>query len=144
MNKHITDNMKNESKMPRNTMILSCLLLILTFIYMYGNNKSFYDKEILTMSLVYLVGGTISLYGWLFAIKYRVEFDNNKVSIKTLFRKIEFNICDIEKYTCNRYKKSPFYQFALFVNGKKILVNTRHNEQFQTILKNNEIQKMIK
>ena len=144
MNKHIIDDMKKESIMARNTMIFSYLFFVLTFFYMYGNGKSFYDKEVLTMFLFYFGIGTISLYGWIYALTYRFEFDNNKVSLTTLFVKVEFNFCDIEKYTCNRYKKSPFYQFSLFVNGKKILVKTRYKEEFEELLKDNKIEQINK
>ena len=143
MNRKI-DDMKKESKKPRNTMIVGYLLFALTFSYMYYNGKSFFDKDIITMFLFNFMVGTFSLYGWLYAITYRVEFDDNKVLLKTLFRKVEIDICDIEKYTCNRYRKSAFYQFDLFVKGKKILINTRYKEEFEQILINHNIEILSK
>lgn len=48
--------------------------------------------------------GTFGIYGWLYAIKYSIEIDDEKVYLRTLFRRIELNISDIEKYSCNRYR----------------------------------------
>ena len=50
----------------------------------------------------------------------------------------------IEEYTCNRYNKSVFYQFNLFIKGKKILVNTRYKEEFEKILEDNKIYQIVK
>ena len=72
------------------------------------------------------------------------EFDNEKVCLKTLFRKIELNICDVKKYTCSRYRKSEFYQFDLFINDKKILINTRYKDEFEKVLKDYKIEQTIK
>ena len=86
-------------------------------------------NDILCIFLVCVIFGTFSLYGWLYAIKYRVEFDNERIYLKTLFKKIELNICDVKKYTCNRYRKSVFYQFNLFINDRKVLINTRYKDE---------------
>lgn len=144
MNNKIIDGMRKESAIPRNIMIFAYTLVLSTFGYMYVNNKSFFDKDILTMFLVSFVSGTMCLYGWLYALKYRVEFDDEKVKLKTLFRKIELNICDIEKYTCSRYRKSVFYQFVLYAKDKKVLINTRFVDEFDRILKYNKIEKITK
>ena len=144
MDKKIVDGMKQESKMPRDIMIFCYILVALTFVYMHVNSKSFRDKEVIVMLLVYFILGMLGLYGWLYAIKYRVEFDDEKVFLKTLFKKIELNICDIEKYTCDRYRKSVFYQFNLFIKDKKVLINTRYKEEFESILSANEIIQSIK
>lgn len=73
-----------------------------------------------------------------------MEFDNEKVFLKTLFKKIEFNICDVQKYTCNRYRKSVFYQFNLFIKDKKILINTRYKDEFEKVLNDKKIEKITK
>ena len=83
--------------------------------------------------------GTFGLYGWLYAVTYKVEFNGDKVYLRTLFKKIELNIDDIEKYTVRRYRKSVFYQFNLFINGKKILINTRYRDEFENVLIENNI-----
>ncbi len=44
----------------------------------------------------------------------------------------------------NRYRKSVFYQFNLFINGKKVLINTRYKDEFKKVLKDNKIEEIIK
>ncbi|MBQ9716067.1 MAG: hypothetical protein IJV77_06640 [Clostridia bacterium] len=145
MDNKIIDGMKKESKKPRNAMILCYLFAVLMPLmhYLIDNDK-FSDTDILLIFLWCFIFGSIGLYGWLYAIKYRVEFDNEKVYLKTLFRTIELNICDVKKYTCNRYRKSVFYQFNLFINDKKILINTRYKDEFEKVLKDYKIEQIIK
>ncbi len=136
----IIDGMKMEGKIFRNIMIAALGLFLLTFVYMYVNDKSLQDIQALSRFLVLLIFAILGLYGWLYSIKYKVEIDEELIVLETLFRKVEIKICDIEEYSCNRYKKSKFYQFNLFINGKKVLVNTRYKDEFETILKKNGIE----
>ena len=114
MNNSIVDGMKKEGKPFRNITIVAFVLFALTFLYPYVNNKSYLDKDVLIMLTAFLMYGLFSLYCWLYAATYRVEFNESKILLKTLFRKVEINLCDIEKYTCARYRKSVFYQFHFF------------------------------
>ena len=135
MNNKIIDGMKKESKY---CLIFSAVVLILILLlipYIYLNNKNLMDKNVLVMFIGYLMFLFFGLYGWLYAFTYKVEFNNEKINLRTLFRKKELNVCDIEKYTCKRYRKSVFYQFDLFINGKKTLTNTRYKDEFENILK---------
>lgn len=143
MDNKIIDGMKKEGKPFRNITIVALTLFSLTFVYMYVNNKNLQDKIVLSMLLVFLMFAIIGLYGWLYSAKYSVEIDDEKILLKTLFRKIELNICDIEKYTCNQYKKSVFYQFNLFLKSKKVLINTKYKEEFEKILKDNKVEQII-
>ena len=140
----IIDGMKKEGKSFLRLAIFSTILFVLTFIYMYVNERNFQDKVLLSMLIVYSMFFLFGLYGWLYSIKYRVEFDNKRVYLKTLFRKIELNICDVKKYTCKRYRKSVFYQFNLFINDKKILINTRYKDEFEKVLNDYKIEQIIK
>ena len=98
MDNKIIDGMKKESKNPRNSMILCYLFAILMpLVHYLIDNDKFSDMDILLIFLWCFILGTIGLYGWLYALKYRVVFDNEKVCLKTLFRKIELNICDVKK-----------------------------------------------
>ncbi len=141
MDNKIIDGMKKESRKARNVTILCYLFAILIPLvnYLLKNEES---SDILIIFLWCFMLGTFSLYGWLYAVKYRVEFDSEKVCLKTLFKKIELNICDIEKYTCNRYRKSIFYQFNLFINDKKVLLNTRYKDELEIILRNNKVKQI--
>ena len=144
MNNSIVDGMKKEGMPFRNITIVAFVLFALTFLYPCVNNKSYLDKEVLIMFTAFLMYGLFSLYCWLYAATYRVEFNESKILLKTLFRKVEINLCDIEKYTCARYRKSVFYQFHFFVNGKKVLVNTRFKQELENILTNHTIKQVLK
>ena len=144
MDNKIIDGMKKEGKGFLGLAIFATILVALTFLYMYVNEKNFRDKVVLSMLMVYSMFSLFGLYGWLYSIKYRVELDNEKVFLKTLFRKIELNISDVKKYTCNRYRKSAFYQLNLFINDKKVLINTRYKDEFEKILKDYKIEQIIK
>ena len=144
MDNKIIDGMKKEGKGFFWLAIFATILFALTFLYMHVNEKNFQDKVVLSMLMVYSMFSLLGLYGWIYSIKYRVEFDNERVYLKTLFRKIEFNICDVKKYTCNRYRKSVFYQFNLFINDKKVLINTRYKDEFEKVLKDYKIEQIIK
>ena len=126
-------------------MLFGYIFAILMPISIYlMNNDKFSDKDIILFAIAGVMFGTIGLYGWLYAIKYRVEFDNERIYLKTLFKKIELNICDVKKYTCNRYRKSVFYQFNLFINDGKVLINTRYKDELEKVLKDNKIEQIIK
>jgi hypothetical protein len=145
MNNKIIDGMKKEGKPFRNIMLFGYIFAILMPLSIYlMNNDKYSDQDMILFAIAGIMFGTIGLYGWLYAIKYRVEFDNEKVYLKTLFRTIELNICDVKKYTCNRYRKSVFYQFNLFINNRKVLINTRYKDEFKKVLKDNKIEQIIK
>ncbi len=44
------------------------------------------------MLIVFLLFIIIGLYGWVYCIKYRFEFDEEKVYLRTIFNKVELNI----------------------------------------------------
>lgn len=145
MNSKIIDGMRKEGKPFRNIMLFGYFFAILMPLSIYlMNNDKYSDKDIISFAIAGVMFGTIGLYGWLYSIKCRLEFDNEKVYLKTLFRKIELNICDVKKYTCSRYRKSVFYQFDLFINDKKILINTRYKDEFEKVLKDYKIEQTIK
>lgn len=140
MNDKIIDGMKKEGKPFKYVMIFGyvfAILMLLSNYFIFVEKYS--DADILKIFIIYLMFGTFGLYEWLYAVTYKVEFTDDKVYLRTLFKKIELNIIDIEKYTVKRYRKSVFYQFHLFINGKKILINTRYKDEFENILKSKGI-----
>ncbi len=145
MNNKIIDGMRKEGKPFRNIMLFRYIFAIIMPLYIYlMNNDKYSDKDIILFAIAGVMFGTIGLYGWLYSTKYRLEFDSEKVYLKTLFRKIDLNICDVKKYTCNRYRKSVFYQFNLFINNRKVLINTRYKDELEKVLKDNKIEQIIK
>ena len=140
MNDKIIDGMKKEGKAFKYVMIFGyvfSILVLLSNYFIFVDKYS--DADILKIFILCLMFGTFGLYGWLYAVTYKVEFNGDKVYLRTLFKKIELNIDDIEKYTVRRYRKSVFYQFNLFINGKKILINTRYRDEFENVLIENNI-----
>ena len=135
----INDGMKKEGKIYKDITIFAILLFLLTFLDVYVNNKSFNDKTVMSMLIIYGMFIIVGLYGWLYTAKYKIDISNTNVKLKTLFKKEDISLYDVKKYTCKRYKKSKFWQFTLYTNNKKNLINTRYKEEFEEILKQNKI-----
>ena len=135
----ITDGMKKEGKIYKDITIFAILLFLLTFLDVYVNNKSFNDKTVMSMLIIYGMFIIVGLYGWLYTAKYKIDISNTNVKLKTLFKKEDISLYDVIQYTCKRYKKSKFWQFTLYTNNKKNLINTRYKEEFEEILKQNKI-----
>lgn len=145
MDNEIIDGMRKEGKPFRYVLILGYIFAILVPLSNYlMNDYKYRDGDVLIISLVCFILGTLGLYGWLYALRYRIEFNDEKIHLRTLFKKVEISICDIEKYTCNRYRKSVFYQFNLFIKDGKVLVFTRYKEKFEKVLKDNNIKQTTK
>ena len=141
----IIDGMKNEGKPVRNAMIFMYILTILMPLWnCLLNNEKYSNKDIILIAIYCFMFGTVGLYCWLYAIKYKVKINEEKVLLTTLFRNVEVDICDIEGCTCKRYRKSVFYQFNLFLKDKRVLVNTRYKDEFENILKDKKIEQIIK
>ena len=143
MDNKIIDGMEKESKLFKSITIVALILFLLTFVYMYVNNKSLQDRQVQSMLFVLLAFIAIGLYAWLYSANYSITISNTQILLKTLFAKRVINICDVKKYTCIRYKKSAFYQFNLFIKDKKVLINTRYKEEFEKILKDNKIEQIF-
>lgn len=135
----ITDGMKKEGKIYKDITIFAILLFLLTFLDVYVNNKSFNDKTVMSMLIIYGMFIIVGLYGWLYTAKYKIDISNTNVKLKILFKKEDISLYDVKQYTYKRYKKSKFWQFTLYTNNKKNLINTRYKEEFEEILKQNKI-----
>lgn len=74
----------------------------------------------------------------------KVSITQKTIIIKTLFKKIELNISDIEKYIYERYnKKIILYVFKLIVTNKKKILITRYKDEFIEILTQNNIDRVF-
>lgn len=82
MDNKIIDGMKKEGTGFLRLAILATILFVLTFVYMYVNEKNFQDKVVLSMLIVYSIFSLLGLYGWLYSMKYRLEFNKEKVYLK--------------------------------------------------------------
>lgn len=136
----LIDDMKKESKVWLIPMILFFLLSILCPIsvkLVYQGND-FSDRDLIFATLIFILIASYFLYGYLYAIKYKVTVTTDKIILKTLFKNIQFNVSDIKNYYFKRYMKSVFYQFTIFYLDRKVLINTRYYEELDKIL--NEVQ----
>ena len=129
----IQDDMLKESKLWRPPIILFFILVALLPLGLIGN-----DSEITAFilgELFFILIGCYCLFGYLYAYKYKVVVTKEKILLKTLFKDTEIKFKDIETYSCKRYKKSQFYQFCVFYQGKKTVINTRFKDEFEKLLK---------
>lgn len=131
----IEDNLKKESKRVLLTFIL-CYIVALIFPLLYYID---YDmNDILFFSILFFVMGCYSLFG----LKYQVSISQETIIIKTLFKKIEIHVSDIETYTYKRYNGSSIlYAFKFIVAKKKKTLITRYKDELLEFLNQNQIAK---
>lgn len=138
MEKHIIDGMRKEGRISKFVAIFGYILSILMPLSFYFMKYEEYStKELILIFVNLFCPSSVGLYGWLYSIKYKLTITQEKVVLKTLFRKVEIHLKDVTYYTCKRYRKSVFYQFRLYLKDKSILVNTRYKGEFEEILKEN-------
>lgn len=129
----IKDDMVKESKVWKNPMIIFFVLAALFPLVLIWNNIK--TTEFILGEVFFILVGFYFLYGYLYAYKYKVVVTNEKIVLKTLFKSVEVQFKDIKTYNCKRYRKSEFYQFLVFCNEKKILINTRYRDDLEKLLK---------
>lgn len=140
MDKKIIDGMEKESKVSMYLMVIGYIFAVLILLISYKSK----DKDDVLLAIMWFIIGTFGLYTGLCAIKYKIEINDKHISLKTLFIKKEINITDIEKYKCNKYRRTALYKFNLYINGKKVLICTRYKEEFENILSDNNVQKVVR
>ncbi len=140
MEMRIIDGMEKEGIALRNIMIFGYILSIIIPLGTYLAVKDEYtNNEYLLMTLFFIFIGSYGLYGWLYAIKYRIIITDEVVTLKTTFKYTEIQLVEINGYTYKRYMKTDFYQFKLFNKDKTVLINTRYKNEFIEILNNKGI-----
>lgn len=133
----IKDDMVKESKTWKNPMIIFLALAALFPLVLIWNNIK--TTEFILGEVFFILVGSYFLYGYLYAYKYKVVVTNEKIVLRTLFKSVEVQVKDIKTYNCKRYRKSEFYQFLVFWNEKKILINTRYKDDLEKLLKDKTI-----
>ena len=129
----IKDDMIKESKSWKKPMIIAFILSVLFPLVPIWNNIS--NTDVILGEIFFILIGCYFLYGYLYTYKYKIIVTNEKIVLKTLFKTIEIKIENIKTYKCKRYKKSEFYQFFILCNEKKYLINTKHREDLEKLLK---------
>ncbi len=130
----IKDDMIKEGKTSKNPMILFFVLSALFPLVLIWNEIKII--EFILGELFFLIITCYFLYMYLYTIKYKVSITKDKIILITLFNHIEIEIKDIKTFNCKRYRKSQFYQFLIFTNNKKTLINTRYKDEVGKLLKN--------
>ncbi len=130
----VKDDMIKEGKTSKNPMILFFVLsAVFPLVLLWHEIKII---EFILGELFFLIIACYFLYVYLYAIKYKVSITKDKITLITLFNHIEIEIKDIKTFSCKRYRKSQFYQFLIFTNNKKTLINTRYKDEVEKLLKN--------
>jgi len=84
MNNKIIDGMKKEGRYFLYLMLIGYIGYILIPLCLYiTKSDKITDKGLIILLTSGFLFGTYGLFAWLYAIKYRVEFDNEKVCLKT-------------------------------------------------------------
>lgn len=92
----LKDNMKKENERFILLIILCyAFSVIMPLAILLTKNEFFQKLDITLISLFCFMIGSILLYCWLTAIRYSVEVTEEKVILKTLFRKADI---DFKKY----------------------------------------------
>lgn len=142
MHRRVIDDMKKESKALKRWMIVLYIAGISFIVSMWLQ----FDKELLYAYIIISVAVIIYLiyilYWWFCVKKYRIEIDDEKVYIETLFERMEIQMKDIEKYSYKRYRRSPLFKFYLFVQGKRYLIYTRFKWELEIILNDNNVEQV--
>ena len=137
----LQDDMKKEGKGFVYAFTVCLILFLLTVVQIFlTKRKHVFGNTDIAKLIVFGFFTLLSLYGWLYALKYRLEITEEKISLKTLFKRVEILITDISCYTCKRYGKSVFYQFMLRAKNRKVLISTRHPEIVVNILEDKKPQ----
>ena len=123
----INDSMKKESKMWESLMITFYVLAAMFPLVLIWNEIKI--TEFILCEVFLILIGSFFLYGYLYTYKSK-----EKIILKTLFKNIEIKIKDIKAYNCKRYKKSEFYQFLIFYEDHKTLINTRYKDALEKFL----------
>jgi hypothetical protein len=135
MNIMMKDDMVKESNRWKLPTILFFILAVLFPLGLIWNDIPSF--EIILGEVSFLFIACYFLYGYLYTFRYKVVVTDEKIMLKTLFNNTEISLKDIQNYDYKRYRKSEFYQFRIFCNGKKILIHTRHRDDLEKLLKRN-------
>ena len=142
MDTYITDDMAKEAKAGKIVTILGYILAILSSLsirlshWIYDAGK-YTNWDGLLFALAFFLLGSIGLYYWLYAIKYKLTVTETWISVRTLFRSFQINASEITRYTCKRYRKSAFYQFTLFTKKGSFMISTRYRDELISLLNKN-------
>lgn len=141
----INDNYKKESWLPIlgfiATLIASLRILLFDIIGIY----SFYEsamgkKQAITIFVIFCVLALHALYLLIAIMSYKLEVTEDKIYLRSLFKKSEYNFNDSEICRYKRHRNTSLYRFSLKSENDEILVTTRYKEELLKILEKHNIQ----
>ena len=132
------DDMLKESKIWKKPMV--CFLILSTIFPLALIWNDIKIGEFILGEVFLVLTWGYFLYGYLYTYKYKVTVTKERICLKTLFKHISIETKDIKNYNMKRYKKSKFYQFSIFCEDEKILINTRFKDELERLLDDNKIE----
>lgn len=139
MSTHITDNMEKEAKIGKVLTILGYTFAVLTPLSIRLSHwlfdvEKYTNRDSVLFALAYFLLGSIGLYYWLYAINYKLVITETRITVRTLFRSFQIDLSEVTGYTCKRYNKSVFYQFAFDTKKGRFMISTRYRDELISLL----------
>ena len=132
----MNDDMVKESEIWKKPMALFFILAAMfPFVLIWNEMKTL---EFVLGEAFFILIGCNFLYRYLYACKYKIIVNGEKINLKTLFKNIEIEFKDVKTYHCKRYRKSQFYRFTVFYKDQRICIYTRFKNELEELLKENK------
>lgn len=128
----ITDSFEKESKFWKFPMIVFVILACLCPLSLIMEETKI--QEFIVQESFFLLAVVYFLYAFCWAKNYHVLVFDNRIIIKTLFKRKEIGIGEVTSYSCKKYRKTVFYQFELHTGKSKTILYTRFKDDFEKIL----------
>ena len=146
MDTYITDDMKKESKTIKIVTIVGYTFAVLSPLSIqlsrwFFDTEKYTNHDSVLLALAFFLLGSIGLYYWLYAIKYKLSITETRIFVRTLFRSFQINLTEVTCYTYKRYNKSVFYQFTFFTKKGRLMISTRYRDELISLLVKNNIHK---
>ena len=93
--------------------------------------------EIIKVSIIFPLTDLIAFFAFLYCHFYKLEVYEDAIKLRTLYRKIEINLSDIERFSSTKYGLSTYYMFKIYTKlskPKSIVVYTKHYYEFTKLL----------
>lgn len=89
----------------------------------------------------FILMGLVGIYAWLDLITYEFILEDDKISVKKLFKKTEIQMSDISHYSYRLYTKfSGQYIFVVHTENSAFSFYTRHNDELLKALQDHGIE----
>ena len=105
------------------------------------NDATLFNENVMKLTIGLILMGLAGIYAWLDAITYEFILEDDKISVKTLFKKTEIQISDISHYSYKLYTKfSGRYIFKVHTENSTLTFNTLYKDELLKILQDHGIE----